>query len=109
LNQLPVLLGETNRSLRTVDVQQGISGSLAIREGGWKYVPANAQDAASGMGSGANPNDPRFAAAIIREPLLFDLANDPDETNNVAAAHPQKVAALAALLKQIQTAGRSRP
>lgn len=109
LNQLPVLLGETNRSLRTVDVQQGISGSLAIREGGWKYIPANAQDAASGMGSGANPNDPRFAAAIIRAPLLFDLANDPDETNNVAAAHPQKVAALAALLKQIQTTGRSRP
>ncbi|HZI32730.1 MAG TPA: arylsulfatase, partial [Candidatus Binatia bacterium] len=109
VNQLPVLLGETNKSLRDVDVQQGISGSMAIREGDWKFIPSNAGDAAGGMGSGANPNDPRFAAAIIREPLLFNLAKDPDETNNVAAANPEKIAELSALLKKIQADGRSRP
>lgn len=109
LNQLPVLLGKTHKSLRKIDIQQGISGSMAIREGNWKYIPSNASDAASGMGSGANPNDPRFAAAFVRQPLLFNLANDPDETNNVAATHPKKVAELEALLHKIKADGRSRP
>jgi len=109
LNQLPVLLGKAHKSLREDDVQQGISGSLAIRKGEWKYIPSNAGDQASGMGSGANPNDPRFAAAIIRQPLLFNLAKDPDETKNLAAEYPRKVAELSALLEKIQTDGRSRP
>ena len=81
-------------------VQQGISGAFGIRQGNWKFIPANATDKASGMGSGANPNDPRFAAAIIHHPLLFDLAKDPDETNNVAAQFPTKANELAALLQE---------
>ena len=102
LNQLPVILGQTRESLRTVEIEQGISGSMAIREGDWKYIPSNTGNAATGMGSGANPNDPRFAAAIIRQPLLFNLAQDPDETNNLAAQYPKKVAELAELLKNIE-------
>jgi arylsulfatase A-like enzyme len=109
LNQLPVILGKTKRLLRKVAVQQGISGSMGIRAGDWKYIPSNAGDAAGGMGSGANPNDPRFAAAIIREPLLYNLANDPDETENLAGQYPETVKQLSSLLKQIQTSGRSRP
>ncbi|HTJ00061.1 MAG TPA: hypothetical protein VL527_14365, partial [Dongiaceae bacterium] len=58
----------------------------------------NASAGAGGMGSGANPNDPRFAAAIIREPLLFNLVTNPDETRNLAAQHPKQVKRLAALL-----------
>jgi hypothetical protein len=87
-------------------VQQGISGAFGIRQGAWKFIPANANADASGMGSGANPNDPRFAAAIIREPLLFNLAQDPDETNNVIGRFPEKAKALAALLKAEQTKNR---
>lgn len=109
LNQLPVLLGQTNQSVRDVEIEQGISGSMAIREGEWKYIPSNADAAASGMGSGANPNDPRFAAAIIRQPLLFNLAKDPDETKNLAAQYPEKVAKLSALLRKVESDGRSRP
>jgi len=102
LNQLPVLLGQTRESLRNVQIEQGISGSMAIREGDWKYIPSNTGNAASGMGSGTNPNDPRFAAAIIRQPLLFNLAQDPDETINLAAHYPKKVAELARLLKIVE-------
>jgi len=51
------------------------------------------------VGSGADLNDPRFAEAIIHEPLLFDLADDPGETNNLAAKFPQKIKALSALLQ----------
>jgi arylsulfatase A-like enzyme len=109
LNQLPLLLGKTDKSIRDTVVQQGISGSLAIRTGDWKFIPSNADAEASGMGSGANPNDPRFAEAIIREPLLFNLASDPAETNNLAAANPAKATELQSLLKKIQADGRSRP
>jgi hypothetical protein len=97
-----VILGETGESLRKVAVEQGISGSMAIREGDWKYIPSNRGNAADGMGSGADPNDPRFAAAIIRQPLLFNLATDPDETNNLATQYPAKVVELANLLKKIE-------
>lgn len=107
LNQLPLILGNTRKSLRDVQVQQGISGSMAIRKGEWKYIPPNAGDPASGMGSGANPNDARFAAATIHEPLLFNLADDPDETKNLAAKYPEKLAQLSALLQKIQSDGRS--
>ncbi len=61
------------------------------------------------MGSGANPNDPRFAAAIIPEPVLCDLAQDPHEDNNLAAKYPKRAARLSALLKRTQAEGRSRP
>lgn len=101
LNQLPVILGLTNGAVRDVEIEQGISGSMAIRKGEWKYIPPNIGSAASGMGSGADPKDPRFAAAFIREPLLFDLSKDPGESHNVAAEYPQKVAELAALLKKV--------
>lgn len=112
LNQLPVLLHKHAAPVRTSVVQQGISGAFGIRQGKWKFIPANAAKIGSDMGSGANPNDPRFAAAIVREPLLFNLARDPAETNNLVAKYPKKAAQLAALFHQIQSAGtasKSKP
>jgi hypothetical protein len=99
LNQLPVLLNKDNEPVRDSVVQQGISSALAIRQGDWKFIPANAAAVTSGTGSGADPNDPRFAAAIVREPLLFNLADDPEETKNLAAQRPDKVKELSALLR----------
>jgi arylsulfatase A-like enzyme len=100
LNQLPVLLDHSLPAIRETVVQQGISGAYAIRQGDWKYIPANATKQANGMGSGANPDDPRFAAAIVREPLLFNLADDVQETKNLAAQYPEKVKELATLLRK---------
>jgi arylsulfatase A-like enzyme len=102
LNQLPVLLGTAHKPVRDEVVQQGISGSMAIRQGDWKYIPSNAGAAASGMGSGANPADPRFAQVVIPEPRLYNLANDPAETNNLAAKYPDKLARLATELRNIE-------
>lgn len=99
LDELPVLLGMKSKPIRTSVVQQGISGAFAVRQGDWKYIPANADKGGGGMGSGANPDDPRFAAAIIREPLLFNLASDPGETNNVIAKFQDKAKELMGLLK----------
>ena len=56
------------------------------------------------MGSGANAADARFAAANIPEPLLFNLASDPNETTNVIAQHPEKARELTRQLETIKEA-----
>ncbi len=101
LNLLPVLLGEARAPVRTQVVQHGIGNTLALRSGDWKYIPAN-PDTATGIGRGANPADTRFAEARIPEPLLFNLAEDPGETRNLAPRHPEKLAELAAELASIR-------
>ena len=108
LNVLPTLLDKAGKSARDAVVQQGISGALAIRKGDWKFIPANATAGTGGMGSGANPNDRRFAEATIREPLLFNLANDPAEKKNLATRNPEKLQELAITLKAIKAAGSGK-
>jgi len=87
-----VLLGQTRRNLRDHTVLHGISDMLALRQGNWKYIPANAKGHVGSMGSGADPSAARFAASRIPEPLLFNLAEDPNETTNLAAQHPRRAA-----------------
>jgi arylsulfatase A-like enzyme len=96
-----VLLGKTKKNVRGNTVLHGIGG-LALRQGDWKYIPATT--GAGGMGSGANASDERFAAATIPEPLLFNLATDPNETTNVIAQHPKKARELARQLQTIKGA-----
>ena len=93
-----VLLGTTGTNVRDHTVLHGIGG-LALRQGDWKFIPATA--GAGGMGSGANAADARFAAATIPEPLLFNLADDPQETSNVIAHHPEKADELAKQLESL--------
>jgi len=99
-----VLLGKTKKNVRDNTVLHGIGG-LALRQGDWKYIPATEKMKAGGMGSGANAADPRFAAANIPEPLLFNLATDPNETKNVCTSHPKKAAELENELKAIVAQG----
>ncbi len=94
LDLSPVLLGETTKNLRSNTVLHGISNTLSLRAGDWKFVPANASGPASGTGSGANPNDPRFAEGRIVRSQLFNLGTDPAETKNVIEAFPEKAAEL---------------
>jgi len=101
----PVLLGKTEKNLRDHTVLHGISDTLALRAGDWKYIPANGKGKATGIGSGANPSDKRFAASQTREPLLFNLATDPSETRNVLKENPKQAAALQKRLDQIVKQG----
>lgn len=103
----PVLLGETTNNLRDHTVLHGISNTLSLRAGDWKYVPAMARGPASGAGSGANPSDARFVESRAVEPQLFDLRTDPAEKNNVIGKFPEKAAELTQRLATI-TAPRSR-
>jgi arylsulfatase A-like enzyme len=97
-----VLLGRTDKKVRDHSVLHGISDTLALRQGDWKYIPASAERKPAGLGNGANPSDARFAANRVVEPLLFNLADDPNETTNVIQQHPKQAAALRDRLESIK-------
>jgi len=84
-----VLLGETTENLRDHTVLHGISDTLALRVGDWKYIPANTRGRPAGTG-GANPSEARFTPNQIPSPLLFNLREDPAEEHNVIGQFPEK-------------------
>ena len=78
-NALDVLLGKSEVGRGAV-VEEGVSG-LALRSGDWKYIgphkgPAMLKDIRSG-------NSP--------QPQLYNLADDPAETKNLARENPEKL------------------
>jgi arylsulfatase A-like enzyme len=97
-----VLLGKTEKNVRDTTVLHGVSDMLALRQGDWKYIPANAKGHGGGMGNGADPSQARFAASKIPEPLLFNLATDPNETTNVIKQNPKVAADMLALLNRLK-------
>ncbi|MFO1450988.1 MAG: arylsulfatase [Opitutaceae bacterium] len=104
-----VLLGQTRQNLRDHTVLHGMSNTLALRQGDWKFIPGNASKPVSGVGSGANPSDARFAKNRVVAPLLYNLATDPGETNNVIALHPEKAAELRQRLDDLRQNHASTP
>ena len=97
-NVLPALIGKTKTG-RADLVEQ--AGALSLRQGAWKYI-------APGRGPRVNRetntelgNDPAGQ--------LYNLAADPGEARNEAAARPDKVKEMEAMLERIRRAGRSRP
>jgi len=102
LNLSRVLLGKTKKNVRDFTVLHGISGALALRQGDWKYIPANATGEASGMGNGAKATDTRFVESRIPKPLLFNLASDPAERTNVITQFPKQAAAMQKQLAAIK-------
>lgn len=102
LDQTSVLETASSPAVRTEIVEQAISGTIAIRVGHWKFLPASAAKTVTGMGSGANPSDPRWAESIVPADALYDLSRDPGETTNVIAEHPAEAAALRARLAAIR-------
>lgn len=89
------LLGSSRRG-RDQLVEQ--AGALALREGTWKYIEPRqgpALDASTNIELG---NDPA--------PQLYDLAADPGETRNLAAAQPDRVRSLQGRLQAIRDGKR---
>lgn len=96
-DMLPTFTGKDKKGRKTVIEH---AGTLGIIKGNWKYIsPGNGAryDNAVDIELG---NDPA--------PQLYDLRKDPAEKNNLAAKHPEIVAQLAADLKALKDAGRSR-
>ena len=93
---MPLLKGE-DKPIRENAVSASIGGTPALRSGTWKYIPA---PGSGGWGKGGDQSQPV---------QLYNLAEDIGETKNLAAAMPDKVAGMKALLEKLITDGRSTP
>lgn len=99
---LPALLGERRkRALREATVHHSIQGQFAIRQGAWKLAVC------PGSGGWGSPRDLDARKKSLPEVQLYNLANDPGETTNLCAAHPEIVNRLTKLLGQYIANGRS--
>ena len=95
---LPMLRGEpVTRGVPVV--HQSYGGMLAVRDGQWKLVLGN------GSGGRQRPLGYRF-----RRPYqLFDLSQDPTESQDLAADYPQVVERLEATFERFRLTSRSVP
>jgi arylsulfatase A-like enzyme len=100
-NLLPALLGQSAVGRESL-VLQGAGNVLALRMGRWKFIPAN-QEAATGIGRGADPRDTRFAEARVERDLLFDLERNPTESNTLADSHTEQLERMRRELARIRT------
>lgn len=91
---LPALLGDEHAApvRQSLVIYGDGPNDLAIRQGNWKYIPW--------LGSGGFLNPPARIEPAEGEPIgqLYNLRDDPGETRNVYAEHPEVVARLSAIL-----------
>ncbi|MCA9266108.1 MAG: arylsulfatase, partial [Planctomycetales bacterium] len=93
---LPVLRGKTvGADLRTSWAMQTANKTNVVRVGNWKLIDR--------LGSGGFSKPSRVEPST-GDPAgqLYDLASDPDESENVYAMYPEVVAQLRGQLQQIQ-------
>ena len=93
---MPLFKGD-DKPIREHAVSTSIGGTPALRSGSWKYIPA---PGSGGWGGGGDQSQPV---------QLYNLADDIGETRNLAAAMPEKVGEMKALLEKLITDGRSTP
>ncbi len=99
----PVLFGESLEGpIREAAVHHSSNGTFAIRQGSWKLI--------EGLGSGGF-TPPRSIKPGPGDPTgqLYHIEDDPGETNNLYAEHPEVVERLSALLNRYREQGYSRP
>jgi arylsulfatase A len=104
VNVLAAFLGQSSsQPLRRDLILQSANGIYAIRSGPWKWIDGvplapNGKKAPATTGPKADQFRPR----------LISLAEDPGETNDVSAAHPDVAARLAETLRLHRVQGFSR-
>jgi arylsulfatase A-like enzyme len=95
VNVLPALLGESKTGRAWV---VEYANRLAVREGDWKFIPPGRTLDRLGPWTQVTAPEPGFP---------FNLAEDPGETNDLAARHPDKVQELEKLLGRIRSSGQA--
>ncbi|GAA4328857.1 arylsulfatase [Flaviaesturariibacter amylovorans] len=92
-NSLPVLLNQSQQP-RAFLVEQSLHSTLSLLVGHWKYIEPS-------KGPRIN-KETNTELGNLPEPQLYNLAEDPGETTNLAASHAGKVAEMKALLENIR-------
>ncbi len=95
ISLLPVLRGKPAKP-RTAIVHHSIEGRFAIREGNWKLCLC------SGSGGWSKGGDGELVQ-------LYDMANDPGETKNLARTNTKVVERLTQVIESLVADGRSTP
>jgi len=99
-NFLPAILGDPQKPIRGDMITHSADGVFAIRQGPWKWVEGVPVDE---IKPGA-----RKARAAEHKPQLYNVDEDPAETKEVSAEHPEVVQQLRALLNRHRDGGYSR-
>lgn len=100
---LPLLLGQAEAGEPRALIHHSIDGRFAVREGPWKLCFC------AGSGGWGSPKDREAEKLGLPNLQLYDLAEDPGETHNRVAEHPEVVARLTAVLREAIARGRSTP
>lgn len=104
-NLLPAIVSETEIDpIREATVHHSIDGQFTIRQGDWKLLLS----ASSGGWSAPTPTD-TLALNSLPPIQLYNMKDDPSETTNVEAEHPEIVSRLRALMAKYVREGRSTP
>ncbi len=106
-NVLPAWLDQTSgQPLREATICVGTNSLVySIRKGPWKLLVS--ADGAY-RDKAAVPTG-KEAKRTLEAPELFNLANDPAEQHNLAAAEPERLKELSTLLTKYRSQGFSRP
>jgi arylsulfatase A len=100
-SMLPAMLGKQKLPLREATIHHSINGSFAIRKGPWKLILC------PGSGGWSDPKPKSRGIELLPLYQLYNLDNDPGETENLLDRYPEVVEELSALLKQSIENGRS--
>lgn len=104
-NLLPAIVSETEIDpIREATVHHSIDGQFTIRQGDWKLLLS----ASSGGWSAPTPTD-TLALDSLPPIQLYNMKDNPSETTNVEAEHPEIVSRLRALMAKYVREGRSTP
>jgi arylsulfatase A-like enzyme len=97
---LPALVGDPAKPIRDDMIVHSADGVFAIRKGPWKWIEGVPVDEVA-------PGTKKAHADEYHE-LLFNTHDDPAETTDVSAQHPEIVQELRALLNRYRNGGYSR-
>jgi len=97
---LPAILGDPSKPIREDMIVHSADGVFAIRKGPWKWIEGVPVDE---IKPGA-----RKAHADEYHEQLYNTHDDPAETRDVSAGHPEIVQELRALLNRYRNGGYSR-
>lgn len=103
-NMLPLM--EANSlvgPLREATVHHSVDGYFSIRKGKWKL------EFCAGSGGWSYPTPKQVKNEGLTGFQLYDLENDPSETQNICEQHPEIVTELTALMAKYIEQGRSTP